>query len=295
MYLGTNDATWWLQEIELKLNTSLLRPSNKIHIFLYSKGNGIVPTHVGIYGSADIRFYTKENFSLEAYIDINRSEIKALDKPSERCEISNQDPSVSKCVGHFIENNLNCSLRILMSNSMRETCNLEKIGLQDLKHLEERVRRVTNQEEREIFEMTGCMPGCSKSKFEIRLTKLHEEIDNGMEVATIRLKMPHGQYELAEEYYLYNIDVLIPDIGGYLGLILGCSLLSMYKMFTQWLFDCKKWLLNSKLIILKQEENPSIEPAAGATVCSFFGNRKVIFWELGRTRKSFSGKLESIF
>ena len=227
----------------MKLNTSLLRPSDKIHLFFYKNGNGIVPTHAAVYGSADIRFYTKENFSLEAYIDIKRSEIKALDKPLQRCEISNEDHSVSKCIGHFIESNLNCSLRILMSDLTQETCNLEKIEAQDLEHLEELVKRVNIQEEREIFDMTYCMPSCSKSKFELRLTKLHEEIDNGMEVATIRLKIPHGEYELAEEYYLYNMDTFIPDVGGYLGLILGYSLLSMYQIM-------KQRLLNSKIMKL---------------------------------------------
>ena len=232
----------------MKLNTSHLRPSNKIHVFLYKKENGIVPTHAGIYGSTDIRFYTKENFSLEAVIDIKRSEIKTLDKPSQRCEISTEESSVSKCVGRFIENNLNCSLRTLMSNTIQETCNLKKMGEQDVEHLLKLVKRVNIYEEREIFEMTGCMPGCSRSKFDLRVTKLHEEIDNGMEVATIRLKIPHGEYEFAQEYYLYGMDSFIPDVGGYLGLLLGYSLLSMYHIFSQRLLKTKKWLLNLKLM-----------------------------------------------
>ena len=98
-------------------------------------------------------------------------------------------------------------------------------------------------EEREIFEMTGCMPGCSKSKFELSIIQLRDGIDDVGEEASIRLKYLHGEHELAEEYYLYDIDSFIPDVGGYLGLLLGYSLLSMYHTFTE-------WLLNSKLVKL---------------------------------------------
>ena len=149
-----------------------------------------------------------------------------------------------------MENNLNCSLRLLMSNSMLETCNITEFGLQDQRRLQKLVINVTQHEEREIFEMTGCKPGCSKSKFELSLSELQEQIDNGREVAKIQLTYPHGEYEVTEEYYVYDMDSFIPDVGGYMGLLLGYSLLSMYHMFTQCLLDYTQWLLNLKLVKL---------------------------------------------
>ena len=220
----------------------------KISIYLYKKGNGIVPNGVGVYGSASKAFYIKEHFSVDAFFDIKRSEIKALDKPSQRCDASNKNPTLSKCVGCFIENNLNCSLQLLMSDSMVERCNHEKLGQQDLKLLDAVVRRLDRQEESEIFEKTGCTPACSKSKFELNMNYFQEDNSTDMEIVTIRLKYPYGEYEVTEEYFLYDMDSFIPDVGGYLGLLLGYSLLSMYHSFTQCLPDFKQWLLNTKLV-----------------------------------------------
>ena len=101
---------------------------------------------------------------------------------------------------------------------------------------------------REIFEMTGCMPSCSKSKIQV-VTRYEDKQwqDNGEKVAELRFVYPHGEYDLIEEYYIYNWGSFIADVGGYLGLLLGFSLLSMYQMFTQWLVVSKQWILNWKV------------------------------------------------
>ena len=211
-----------------------------IHIFLYRKGNGIVPTTAGVYGTIDKRLIAKRNFSFKAYFDIKRSEIITMDKPKQRCNASNAGQSLSMCIGSYIEKKLNCSLKMLMSHSIRETCNISKT---DFNNLERLLEPITTAEEREIFEMTGCMPGCTRSKFELTMTSFHDELKmfNDEEVALLRFKMPHGEHELLQEYYLYTIDSLIPDVGGYLGLLLGYSLLGMYH-------KSKKWLINLKII-----------------------------------------------
>ena len=233
-----------------------MRPNKKITLFLYKRGNGIVPNHVGIYGSTYKTFYIQENFNLQASFDIKESQIKALDKPSQRCDASDEDLSVSKCVGRFIERNLNCSMRFLMSNSMQKTCKLnENLDMEYFEHIETLItHKINRQEEREMFEMTGCMPGCSKRKFELSMSKFQVPINTHREVE-MRLKIPHGEYRLAEEYYLYDMDSFIPDVGGYLGLLLGYSLLSMYHMVTQWLVIAKQWLLNSRFKEMKRADN----------------------------------------
>ena len=90
---------------------------------------------------------------------VQRSEIKALDKPSLRCDDTNGNQSFSKCVGQFLEKNLNCSLRTLMSDPNEETCNAEKLNLtqknirdayNDSTHVFNRINMI---ERREIFEM----------------------------------------------------------------------------------------------------------------------------------------------
>ena len=43
-----------------------------------------------------------------------------------------------------------------------------------------------------------------------------------------------GGYDKKEEFYIYDFQSLVADCGGYMGLLLGCSFLSLYKMVEDW-------------------------------------------------------------
>ena len=63
---------------------------------------------------------------------------------------------------------------------------------------------------------------------------------NGFNVLAIKNKMAiewkymNSDYIVRQEYLTYDINSLIADVGGYLGLLLGYSVLSIY----QWLMGC---------------------------------------------------------
>ena len=44
-----------------------------------------------------------------------------------------------------------------------------------------------------------------------------------------------GTFDVKEEYYIYDKDSFMADCGGYLGLLLGASLLSLYHMISEWI------------------------------------------------------------
>ena len=205
-----------------------------IWVWAYRKGSGIIPTFTGVYGAEQFMFRIDGKFSSYFTIDIRRSEINALDKQSQRCDLS--DDAVSLCVERFVEKHLNCSLKRLFSNSKLGTCNKTKwdTSVFGTSKLSELMMKIGKLDEREIFEATGCMPGCSKSKFEL-LTIFQDRIYDGSKVAELSFLYPTGEYDLWEEYHIYNWGSFIPDVGGYLGLLLGCSVLSLYHMITPWL------------------------------------------------------------
>ena len=229
------------------MNTSYLQPNSKIQIWAYSKGSGIIPTHARVYGTAFVKANILANFSSEFRYEINRSEKKALDKPSQKCDSSKDETKVAKCVEErFVEKSLNCSLRRLMSNPLLSKCNGSKL-LSTFKASSTRLQQIRQNgktfpqedsydifwelnrlDEREIFEKTGCMPSCSKSKIKLVPEYNNDMIDDNKKVARLSFVYPRGEYDLVEEYYIYNFGSFIADVGGYLGLLLGSSLLSMY-------------------------------------------------------------------
>ena len=53
-----------------------------------------------------------------------------------------------------------------------------------------------------------------------------------------------GMYNLDREYYVYDTSHFLADIGGYLGLLLGHSLLSIYSMSTKWILGLGNTIKN---------------------------------------------------
>ena len=53
-----------------------------------------------------------------------------------------------------------------------------------------------------------------------------------------------GSYQLQEEYIVYDINDFIADVGGYMGLLLGYSVLSMGNKSMEWLTSTKLWKSN---------------------------------------------------
>ena len=47
--------------------------------------------------------------------------------------------------------------------------------------------------------------------------------------------VPTGRYEVREQYVVYDSDSFIADVGGFLGLLLGHSMLSLYQLGAQWI------------------------------------------------------------
>ena len=212
-------------------------------MWTFRRGSGIIPSITNAYGGDLFRMRIVGNYSSTARLEIRRSEIDTLDKPSQRCDASIDEPSVTKCVEErYVERYLNCSLKRFKSNPILGICNQTILGAFEEGYLYQMFKRLNRLEEREIFEMTGCMPGCFQSRIELVTNYQDDMIDDGKRVAKIILYYNRGEHDLWEEYYIYNWGSFIADVGGYLGLLLGSSVLSMYHIIIPLLVKQMKWL-----------------------------------------------------
>ena len=104
-------------------------------------------------------------------------------------------------------------------------------------------------DENGIHGLTGCLASCNKDEFQAELSEIQvEEIESetgswggGWDVTEKRslkvfIHFLNGRYEEKEQYIIYDSNTMIADIGGYMGLLLGYSLLSIYEIAEQmWL------------------------------------------------------------
>ena len=56
-----------------------------------------------------------------------------------------------------------------------------------------------------------------------------------MDSLVLTISLSSSNYLIEKDVLLYNESNLIADIGGYLGLLLGVSILSIYEMFTNFI------------------------------------------------------------
>ena len=81
--------------------------------------------------------------------------------------------------------------------------------------------------------MTGCLSACEKDRFEIRMSQITETVsdktsDYGEVNLWLYISMRETSYVHEEQYLIYDHNSLIADVGGYMGLLLGCSILSLF-------------------------------------------------------------------
>jgi hypothetical protein len=82
-----------------------------------------------------------------------------------------------------------------------------------------------------MSEKTGCLPSCTRNEYVVK----HE-----FGIMNVAYKVPHSHlleigcygtdYTVKEQYLVYGLPDLIADFGGFLGLLLGYSVLSFFDL-----------------------------------------------------------------
>ena len=212
-----------------------------VKLYTYNKGQMTMPSDTAVYGSAAKMHPIKPNTSYVYEYRIIQDDILSLDQPARRCHDDSEDlPSVSQCIAEYFEATYNCSLYMLDSLGKREDCT-EDYASYDNVELRDHWAKKT---ELEIYQMTGCMPSCKGKQIRLE-TEQESTSDSTNPDIHLAFQYRDGMYILNEEYLVYDFNNFIADIGGYLGLLLGHSILSIYSMSADWIpkpiRTIKKW------------------------------------------------------
>ena len=208
----------------------------------FSSFQVFVPNEVKLFGTAH-KTFKKGTSQCGIYmytqdIYISKSHVKAIDQPTRPCTKQHSTSlTTSNCLANFIESKLGCTPNILGSQFPNgEPCNT-KSQLLDLANV---TTLFQEADENEVFEMTGCLSTCEKDLYRITADPIKKEFASSsnsnpfLAVRTkceyhIRFKIMDRSYEEEEQYIIYDTDSFFADIGGFMGLLLGTSLMSIYK------------------------------------------------------------------
>ena len=90
-----------------------------------------------------------------------------------------------------------------------------------------------------IYEQTGCLASCERneyiivdSSFKNREHSVSSQVDHILDYELyLEFNILTGSHKEEEQYVIYDSNSFIADVGGFLGLLLGFSALSLYDEF----------------------------------------------------------------
>ena len=185
---------------------------------------------VKAFGSQNIEF--EFLFQSDVRLRIAKSHVKALDQPSQPCKNDKRSLNTSECIAMFIEDQLECGIKLLGSGSHKKTtC---KAGLQ-LQNLSKIFEELKHADDKTIYELTGCLASCERYEYHgfeyHRSDVLWQRCkgENDPCLLTLRPEINDRSYDEKRQYVVYDFNSFIADVGGFIGLLLGFSTLSLFK------------------------------------------------------------------
>ena len=145
----------------------------------------------------------------------------------------NEDNSnkMMNCVNNFYARKLGCMLPWIQGNGTKCT---GKEKFQEFKNLSARLTEANI--EKELME-EGCLnPNCHQRAWTIDSTNMYDSKIENTSNSMIQLVFPHYTKVLVRnEIKLYTFSSFFADVGGFLGLLLGESLVSYVLLGTHWM------------------------------------------------------------
>ena len=140
------------------------------------------------------------------------------------------------CMENYYSKKLGCLLPWALKNNTRnETLNLCN-GKEKFKKFRIIAKNILKPETREELINKGCfIPNCKQRSWKVENERNVEKIKNDSIIIGFQFEMPqHTNVLIREEVELYTLINFFAEVGGYLGLLLGESLISYLMTVSTW-------------------------------------------------------------
>ena len=184
----------------------------------------------------------KENTSLVTVHEVQKKEVTYLDDDRTPCQIEPRTEELSTCIQQYIESNMKCQLPWHNQSTTLSKCTTSN----QYEEFLNKYLLISSQDEASIAKVTGCLPSCRRNEFEVKVVnRIEMPPENGQFYFSGLFYYPSGSYIEKSYYYTYELGDYIADVGGYVGLMLGYSLINFY--------DGIKYMMKGILIYSKKE------------------------------------------
>ena len=231
---------FFLKSMSLELNLKHGKHTIRfVEVYLYTDEHVVIPRYsTGVYGSVFRRFLVDRDRSYHGEYYVIKNKLLAVDRrKGQRCNYDGVEAPVGRCIVKNLEENHNCTVPLLMASKTKEFCPREQLG-----EINAANNIIQDLSEADLANLTGCLPSCNRDEIYLKDSpnvRNWPRRDN----PTMSLKFLYhdGSFDVREEYLVYDISSLMADVGGYLGLLVGQSILGIYYMSADWVTEMKLW------------------------------------------------------
>ena len=189
-----------------------------------------MPNEVKLFGNtryqANIYALDTCQGSKSQLLHIMKYHVKAIDQPSQRCNAESTNISTSACIASFIEKLIGCNPNVYGSRySKGSPCTTKS----QLFALAESVHKLSMSNDNDVYVLSGCLPSCERDVYAIIAEPMTCNYSPHLIEYVLHLRITDRSYEERKQYIIYDNNSFIADVGGYMGLLLGYSILSLYN------------------------------------------------------------------
>lgn len=191
------------------------------------------------YGSTFCSLVFKEEFEKDAlfehHYEIERTKWSLARTHKMPCSSDERaDCDVLSCVYSGWEESMGCGMP-WRTNSDKRLCNTSE----EYDEIIDKLMDFKESGEREIGNKYGCLASCSRFSYSLKEFRGKKgtipDSLSGSDVIVVNFIILDPTYTTKVQYAVYDHNNLIADIGGYLGLLLGQSILTFYDLVVEWI------------------------------------------------------------
>ena len=157
-----------------------------------------------------------------------RKKILTLDKPDKKCTLE-EGYSFTKCLQNYLEEKSECRIDWFSKNPVDTKCRKTSFI-----HYFKLLIWARKSPWKTLSTESGCVPKCEILQYTFAV-KSAENVDWQRKwISSFFLEPDSPSYEESVEYLSYDLQDLVGDVGGYLGLFLGWSLMSILAQAPTW-------------------------------------------------------------
>ena len=220
--------------------------------------NHFTSSQLKTYGSEILRVSVKDKRLFRSSYEVEPTDVIFLDQETDPCfnvqdKYKSDNVNIWSCLEDYIASKVNCTLPWRSKHDIMDLplCTNHLGYMQFMQTFSETMFFETDN----FTQTANCIPSCERVEYSVKLFTTYQGLDMNV---TNYLGVNHGfqnawqvdfffgkdRFTKREQYYTYDFQNLLADFGGYLGLLLGYSLLGFYDTLTELLqniFDkCNK-------------------------------------------------------